>query len=67
MARLAAKPHLVASLNIMLVTREKRGGEKFTQEEVIEILSAMAETDAMTTNPPTAQPVHWQNAPSRTV
>ncbi len=67
MARLATKPHLVASLNVMLAARQKRGEQSFTQDEIIEILSAMAETDAMASNPPTTQQVHWQTAPSRVI
>lgn len=67
MARLATKPHLIASLNGMLASRQKRGEETFTQEEIIEILSAMAETDALASSPPTAQQVHWQQPPSRTI
>ncbi|MBX3054031.1 MAG: hypothetical protein KF753_21315 [Caldilineaceae bacterium] len=67
MARLATKPHLIASLNVMLATRQKRGEETFTQEEIIEILSAMAESDAMASSPPSPQQVHWQTAPSRII
>jgi len=67
MAQLATKPHLVASLNVMLATRQKQGEETFTQEEIVEILSAMAETDAMASNPPATQQVHWQTAPSRVI
>ncbi|MBI3959023.1 MAG: hypothetical protein HY328_09455 [Chloroflexi bacterium] len=67
MAQLATKPHLIASLNVMLAARQKRGEVAFTQEEIIEILCAMAETDAMSSNPPTTQQVHWQIAPSRVI
>lgn len=67
MARLATKPHLVASLNIMLATRQKQGEADFTQDEIIEILSAMAETDAIASEPPTIRQVHWQAAPSRMI
>ncbi|MCL4835225.1 MAG: hypothetical protein KJZ86_22495 [Caldilineaceae bacterium] len=67
MARLATKPHLIASLNVMLAARQKRGEETFTQEEIIEILSAMAETDALSSSPPTTQQIHWQQPPSRAI
>jgi len=67
MARLATKPHLIASLNVMLATRQQRDGEKFTQEEILEILCAMAETDALASNPPMHQQIHWQTSPSRVV
>ncbi|RME58984.1 MAG: hypothetical protein D6790_11210 [Caldilineae bacterium] len=65
MAKLATKPHLVASLNVMLAARE--GDEALTQEEIVEILSAMAETDAMASNPQPQQRVHWQQAPRRVI
>lgn len=67
MAKLATKPHLIASLNVMLATRQKRGEETFTQDEIIEILSAMAESDAISSGPPSPQNVHWQTAPSRII
>ncbi len=67
MAQLATKPHLVASLNMMLTVQQKQGHETFTQDEIIEILSAMAETHDMASNPPKAQQVHWQTAPARVV
>ena len=67
MAQLATKPHLIASLNVMLAARQTRGEVAFTQDEIIEILCAMAETHAMTTNPPTPQQVHWQTAPIRMI
>ena len=67
MAQLATKPHLIASLNVMLAARQKRGEVTFTQDEIIEILCAMAETDAMASNPPPIQQVHWQIAPSRVI
>ena len=65
MARLATKPHLIASLNVMVATRQKRGEEPFTQDEIVEILSAMAETDAIASEPPISRQTHWQAAPSR--
>ncbi len=67
MAQLATKPHLIASLNMMLTAQQKQGHETFTQDEIIEILSAMAETHDMTSNPPKAQQVHWQTPPARVV
>lgn len=67
MARLATKPHLIASLNVMLATRQRRDGETFTQDEIIEILSAMAETDAISTETSSHRQVHWQTAPSRII
>jgi len=67
MAHLSTKPHLVASLNVMLAARQNKGEEIFTQDEIIEILSAMAETEALTSNPPKNQPAHWQTGPARAV
>jgi hypothetical protein len=67
MAYLATKPHLIALLNLMLTARKTQGEEAFTEGEIIEILSAMAETDALATNPPINPPMHWQNAPSRII
>ena len=67
MARLATKPHLVASLNVMLAVRQKRGEQSFTQDEIVEILCAMAETDALASSPPAIQQVYWQTAPSRVI
>jgi len=67
MAHLATKPHLIASLNVMLATRQKQGEETFTQDEIIEILSAMAETDAVASESPSPRQVHWQAAPSRII
>ena len=67
MATLATKPHLVASLNVMLASREHEKNDAFTLEEIIEILSAMAETDAMASNPIVNQSVHWQTSPAKVV
>ena len=67
MARLGTKPHLIASFNVMLATRHKQGEKIFTQDEIIEILSAMAEMDALVSAPPTTQSVYWQTAPSRII
>lgn len=67
MATLASKQHLVASLNVMLAAKRDGNKPPFTQDEIIEILSAMAETDAMASNPQLNESVHWQNGPSRAV
>lgn len=68
MARLATKPHLVASLNVMLASRKNREeGLILSQKEIIEILSAMAENDALTTNPHINTPIHWQPEPTKLV
>lgn len=67
MAHLSTKPHLVASLNVMLAARKNKGEETFTQDEIIEILSAMAETEELASNPPKNQSAHWQTGPARMV
>ena len=67
MAQLATKPQLVASLNMMLTAQKQQGDARFTEEEIIEILSAMAETHAMSSNPPQTQPMHWHTTPARVV
>ena len=65
MAKLGTKPHLVASLNVMLASRDE--DEALTQDEIIEILSAMAETDAMSSTAQVQRSVHWQQAPRRVI
>jgi len=67
MARLATKPHLIASLNVMLAAKKNKDKKTFTHDEIIEILSAMAETDAIASSPPSYQQVYWQAAPNHII
>ncbi|MBI1295397.1 hypothetical protein GC175_10630 [bacterium] len=51
MASLATKPYLAASLNIMVAARaQETPHAAFTEDEIIEILLAMAENDSMYNN-----------------
>lgn len=51
MAFLATKPYLAASLNIMVAARAQETPQAaFSDEEIIEILLAMAENDSMFNN-----------------
>ncbi|MCB0114892.1 MAG: hypothetical protein KDD84_12415 [Caldilineaceae bacterium] len=51
MAYLATKPYLAASLNIMVAARAQETPQAaFTEDEIVEILLAMAENDSLTNN-----------------
>lgn len=63
MAKLGSKPFLVASLNVMLAARNKNNKDALSEDEIVEILSAMAETEAMASGAHIAEEVHWQNGP----
>ncbi|MBX2999761.1 MAG: hypothetical protein KF893_14675 [Caldilineaceae bacterium] len=58
MGKLATKPHLAASLNIMVASRQvKKSARNFSNEEIVEILLAMAENDSVTER---GHKQHWQ-------
>jgi hypothetical protein len=49
MGKLATKPHLAATLNIMVASRQvEKSTQDFSNEEIVEILLAMAENDSVT-------------------
>ncbi len=66
MAKLGAKPHLVASLNVMVAAQHKKDkNRRLSPEEIAEIVTAMAETEARLANPPKTEPDYWQPTPPR--
>lgn len=61
MGKLATKPYLAASLNIMVASRQ--GGKSkpdFTDEEIAEILMAMAENDSAAGRNEHGRNQYWQ-------
>jgi hypothetical protein len=65
MAELATKAYLIASLNVMVAARQhERPEQAFTDDEIAEILLAMAENNASLK---ASSPVrcYWQNNSGR--
>lgn len=64
MGKLATKPYLAASLNIMVASRQVgKSKQDFTNDEIVEILLAMAENDSIAANREGGQKQHWQHDP----
>jgi hypothetical protein len=65
MATVASRLYIVAAFNIMIAARI---GEKthppFSREEILDILTAMAEADDVVSNPPVESRNRWQWAPA---
>jgi hypothetical protein len=51
MGKLATRPYLAASLNTMVASRQVgKSKQDFTNDEIVEILLAMAENDSVAAN-----------------
>ncbi len=61
MATLATKSYLVASLNVMVAARQATNPtQAFTEDEIVEILMAMAENEAFAINTRASRSHYWQ-------
>jgi hypothetical protein len=64
MGKLATNPYLAASLNIMVASRQVgKSKQDFTNDEIVEILLAMAENDSVAANKEVGQRHLWPHDP----
>jgi hypothetical protein len=64
MGKLATKPYLAASLNILVASRQVgKSKQDFTNDEIAEILLAMAENDSVAANGGAGQSQRWLHEP----
>jgi hypothetical protein len=64
MGKLATKPYLAASLNILVASRQAgKSKQDFTNDEIAEILLAMAENDSIAVKGESGQGQHWFHEP----
>lgn len=64
MGKLATKPHLAASLNILVASRQgEKSKSDFTNDEIAEILLAMAENDSAPAKGELGRNQRWLHEP----
>jgi hypothetical protein len=62
--KLATKPYLAASLNILVASRQVgKAKQDFTDDEIVEILLAMAENDSNVVNKEFDRTQCWRHEP----
>ena len=68
MAHLATKPYLVASLNVMVAARQhSRPDQAFSNDEIVGILMAMAENEAIAAHRQSDRTKTWHHGPTKLI